>query len=170
MLKQSGSAWQPLAPFLGLDFDFRDCLHTGVAKFFVRERLIVKVQDMIEQAAKLSGTCNFLEQGMYGRVGAGGLRAIRERADEGGRDITPPIMACFDLIRAVLAVRPERKFDVLPRECRGFLLRVTQQRMFPAVGLAGSTLSGWMPARSGRASWPRLAQKSTLALCPLIIK
>ena len=30
-------------------------------------------------AAKLYGTCNFLEQGMYGRVGTGGLRAIRER-------------------------------------------------------------------------------------------
>ena len=41
---------------------------------------------------------------MCGRAGAGGLRAIRERADEGGRDITPPIMACFDLTRAVLAV------------------------------------------------------------------
>ena len=66
-------------------------------------------------AAKVYGTCNFLEQGMYGRVGAGGLRAIRERADQGGRELTPPILACFSLIRAVLSARPEREFDIVPR-------------------------------------------------------
>ncbi|CAE7912966.1 FCPB, partial [Symbiodinium necroappetens] len=65
-------------------------------------------------AAKLYGTCNFLEQGMYGRVGAGGLRAIREHADEGGREVTPPIPACLDLIKAVPSVRPERGLDSLP--------------------------------------------------------
>eukprot|EP00439_Symbiodinium_sp_Y106_P072794 s2368_g13.t1 len=149
--------------FLGLDFDCRDCLHTGVAKFFVCERLITKVQDMVEQAislsalppglaAKLYGTCNFLEQGMYFRVGAGGLRAIRERADEGGRDITPPITACFDLIRAVLAVRPEREFDVLPRECHRFLAASDAAEDVPAAGLAGSTLV-WLDASEVRESF-----------------
>ena len=93
-------AMAPTGTFLGLDFDFSQALQSGRVKFFVRERLLQKVQDMVAtslssgllsagQASKLYGTCNFLEQGMCGRVGAGGLRSIRERADGTGRELTP---------------------------------------------------------------------------------
>ena len=119
---------------------------------------------MIEQAIAMSalppgwppscmhGTCNFLEQGMYGRVGAGGLRAIRELADEGGRDITPPIQACFDLIRAVLAVRPERQFDLFPRECRRFLAASDAAEDVPGQGSGGFHLV-WLDAGEVRESF-----------------
>ena len=92
--------------FLGLNIDFSACLQSGFVRFFVRDRLVEKVQDLIEQAvhaqslppglaAKLYGTCNFLEQGMCGRVGAGGLRAICEPADEGGREFDPTDSCLF---------------------------------------------------------------------------
>ena len=89
---------------------------------------------------------------MYGRVGAGGLRAVRERADEGGRDITPPIMACFDLIRAVLAVRPDREFDVLPRECLRFLAASDAAEDIPGRGSGGFHLV-WLDASEVRESF-----------------
>ena len=88
-------------------------------------------------AAKVYGTCNFLEQGMYGRVGAGGLRAIRERADQGGRELTPPILACFSLIRAVLSARPEREFDIVPRAWPRFLAASDAAEDEPGEGSGG---------------------------------
>ncbi|CAE7261257.1 unnamed protein product, partial [Symbiodinium necroappetens] len=134
--------------FLGLNFDFTECLWSGVVRFFVHDRLVEKVQDLIHQAlstnsllpglaAKLYGTCNFLEQGMYGHVGAGGLRAIRERADQGGRELTPPIHTCFALIRAVLSARPEREFDILPRVWPRFLAASDAAEDTPGEGSGG---------------------------------
>ena len=134
--------------FLGLNFDFADCLRAGAVRFFVRDRLVEKVHDLLNQAeqsnsllpglaAKVYGTCNFLEQGMYGRVGAGGLRAIRERADQGGRELTPPILACFSLIRAVLSARPAREFDIVPRAWPRFLAASDAAEDEPGEGSGG---------------------------------
>ena len=113
--------------FLGLDFDFTSSLRSGQVRFFVRERLVSKVLDMVDtavvadhlpagQASKLYGVCKFLEQGMYGRVGAGGLAAIRERADLGGGGLTPPIGSSLELIRSVVDARPSRVFELFTRE------------------------------------------------------
>ncbi|CAE7361503.1 unnamed protein product [Symbiodinium sp. CCMP2592] len=157
---------QPMAltgTFLGLNFDFEGCLHSGVVRFFVRDRLVSKVHDMLDQAvssnslspglaAKLYGTCNFLEQGMYGRVGAGGLRAIRERSDEGGRELTPPILACFSLIRAVLAVRPEREFEVLRRPVARFCAASDAAEDIPGAGSGGFHLV-WLDSTEVRESF-----------------
>ncbi|CAE7745577.1 clpC [Symbiodinium sp. CCMP2592] len=157
---------QPMAltgTFLGLNFDFEGCLHSGLVRFFVRDRLVSKVHDMLDQAlassslspglaAKIYGTCNFLEQGMYGRVGAGGLRAIRERSDEGGRELTPPILACFSLIRAVLAVRPEREFEVLPQPVARFCAASDAAEDIPGAGSGGFHLV-WLDATELRESF-----------------
>lgn len=64
--------------------------------------------------AKLYGTINFLEQGIYGRVGCGGLAAIKERQYERGMKITSPLLLFFEVIEAVLRSRPTRIFSVLP--------------------------------------------------------
>ena len=71
--------------FLGLDFDMSTAMSHGKVAFFVRERLVTKVGDLVASiletrtlrsglASKLYGMLNFLELGMFGRVGAGGLQ------------------------------------------------------------------------------------------------
>eukprot|EP00439_Symbiodinium_sp_Y106_P025386 s3674_g3.t1 len=84
--------------FLGLEFDFSSVLtqgYVGYVSFFVRARLVEKVTDLIESArasntlragvaSKLYGMLNFLELGMFGRVGAGGLAAIKDRQMDKG--------------------------------------------------------------------------------------
>ena len=73
-------------------------------------------------AAKLHGACSFWEQG---------------RAVEGGRAVTPPILACLELIQAVLSVRPEREFDVLPRPCPRCLAASDAAEGVPGKGSGG---------------------------------
>ena len=70
--------------FLGLDHDLSRALSDGIVTFWARERLETKMMDIISTArqsgklmpgtaAKLYGIANFFEQGLYGRVGCGGL-------------------------------------------------------------------------------------------------
>ena len=69
--------------FLGLDFDMTAAMSHGEVAFFVRERLVSKVSDLVapilDARTLRAGLLNFLELGMFGRVGAGGLQAIKER-------------------------------------------------------------------------------------------
>ena len=86
--------------FLGLDFDMTTAMSHGEVAFFVRERLVSKVSDLVASsleartlrsglASKLYGMLNFLELGMFGRVGAGGLQAIKQRQLQRGEAIAP---------------------------------------------------------------------------------
>ena len=81
--------------FLGLDHDLSCALSEGYVTFWARDRLFCKMEDLIRQAegsntlrsglaSKMFGLMNFLEQGMYGRVGCGGLAALCDR--QGSRD------------------------------------------------------------------------------------
>ncbi|CAE7314603.1 unnamed protein product [Symbiodinium sp. CCMP2456] len=63
--------------------------------------------------------------------------AIASTSDEGGRELTPPILACFSLIRAVLSVRPEREFEILPRACPRFLAASDAAEDVPGFGSGG---------------------------------
>lgn len=49
-------------------------------------------------ASKFYGIANFLEQGIYGRVGYGGLMAIKARQDEKTTAMAPEIEECFEVI------------------------------------------------------------------------
>ena len=60
-------------------------------------------------ASKMFGLMNFLEQGMCGRVGCGGLAALCDRQ---GTVITDELRDCFHLIRAILQLRPERHYPI----------------------------------------------------------
>lgn len=96
---------QPMASeglFLGLDHDVSQAMSHGIVTFWARERLEAKLLDLIQTsrqsnrlpggvAAKLYGVANFFEQGIYGRVGCGGLAAIKERQYEKGTALTPEI-------------------------------------------------------------------------------
>ena len=71
------------------------------------------------------------------------LRAIRERADEGGRELTPPIRACFDLIKALSCLFARRGSLMCSR---GRALAHTRPRV---VGSPGG------PGELRRSYWPR---------------
>ena len=75
---------QSTGSFLGLTHDLSDINNTGHVKFWARSRLHDKVRDIMSAAretgkfthgtaSKLYGIANVLEQGIYGRVGYGGL-------------------------------------------------------------------------------------------------
>ena len=61
-------------------------------------------------ASKMFGLMNFLEQGMYGRVGCGGLAALCDRQESRETVITDELRIAFHLIRAILQLRPERRY------------------------------------------------------------
>ena len=84
---------QNTGTFLGLTHDLVDINRTGFVKFWAGARLHDKGKDIISNArasgkftrgtaSKLYGTANFLEQGIYGRVGYGGLMASKVRQGE----------------------------------------------------------------------------------------
>ena len=80
----------PSADFLGLDHDVGHAIQRGAVQFWVRPRLLQKVQDMISEAlvnqrllpgtaSKLFGCLSFLNTGCYGKLGRSGLNSFKER-------------------------------------------------------------------------------------------
>ena len=115
---------QPAGTFLGLTHDLASVNSTGHVKFWARSRLHDKVKDILAAsraankftrgtASKLYGIANFLEQGIYGRVGYGGLMAIKAKQGETTTALTAltsEIEACFEVIEAVMRLEPRREF------------------------------------------------------------
>eukprot|EP00435_Cladocopium_sp_Y103_P026817 s763_g6.t1 len=107
--------------FLGLDYNFETVNTTNSVTFWARERLQDKVSNMLDdaefhqrlspaQASKLYGVLNFLENGMFGRVGCGGLQAIKHHQYGRSYRLSPELKQSFALIRTVLACQPKRQF------------------------------------------------------------
>ena len=125
-------AMQSSGTFLGLTHDLSCINKTGHVRFWARDRLHDKVRDILATArqtghfsrgtaSKLYGLANFLEQGIYGRVGYGGLVAIKARQDENTTAMTPEIEACFGVIEAAMRFQPKREFPVFRMERLRFL-------------------------------------------------
>ena len=85
-------------------------------------------------ASKLYGVLNFLEQGVYGRVGTGGLQGLKARQTEKVVELTSALRQSMEVIRAVLALRP---------------------RMFPGKAPGASCWFGALAFPLGKHSWPR---------------
>ena len=112
---------QPMHPSgtnLGVDFDFSIVPESCGIKFWVRERLQSKIEGMLEAAeesgtlplgvaSKLCGVLNFLEQGVYGRIGAGGLAALKDRQQERDTAMATRLQTCFNTVRALLKLKPD---------------------------------------------------------------
>ena len=141
----------PTGTFLGLDFDFSTVAVEGAVTFWVRARLQEKVEDMLataEQtgvlppgvASKLYGTLNFLEMGVYGRVGTGGLQALKLRQSESTSALTPELRQSIEAIRAVLSLRPKRQVEVLPSQARRFVVASDAAEDVPGEGTGGFLL------------------------------
>ena len=102
-------AMQSSGTFLGLTHGLSCINKTGHVRFWASDRLHDKVRDILATArqtghfsrgtaSKLYGLANFLEQGICGRVGYGGLMAIKARQDENTTAMTPEIEACFEVM------------------------------------------------------------------------
>ena len=125
-------AMAPQGVFLGLQHSLTSCLSEGVVHFWAKDKLEEKMLGLMTtaevsgrlppgQAAKLYGVANFFEQGIYGRIGCGGLAAVKARQYERHSSLTASLKDCFTILRAVVALRPERAFPVIslshPRFC-----------------------------------------------------
>lgn len=126
---------QEMAPsgvFLGLQHSFEGCLQTGSVRFWGKDQLEAKLLGFINdarlskrlspgQAAKIYGLANFFEQGIYGRIGCGGLAAIKARQYENGSSLNQSLLDSFALMEAVIKFKPERLFPIRllphPRFC-----------------------------------------------------
>ena len=141
--------------FLGLDHDLSRCLTDGVVVFWARERIQSKLSDLITKslfsgiAPKIYGIANFFEQGVWGRVGAAGLAAIKERQYSRGTALTASICSCFEVLEAIMAVRPQRTVDVLPASCSRFCVASDAALEIPQQG-TGGFLIVWLDAPERR--------------------
>ena len=61
-------------------------------------------------AAKLYGVTNFLENGMFGRVGRAGLNAIKQRQYETGTAVTQSLDGAFTMLLDLLSLQPRREY------------------------------------------------------------
>ena len=105
--------------FLGLMHDVSRA-EEGIIRFWPRESLVTKVLNIISMAreaglaagtaSKLYGVANFIETGMYARVGRAGLWAIKDRQKETIVEITPPIRLSFELLEDLFKLRPRREY------------------------------------------------------------
>ena len=122
-----GSPWAPVksqacgavGDFLGLMHDVSRA-EEGIVRFWPRESLVAKVLSIVGMAkevglpagvaSKLYGVANFIETGMYARVGRAGLWAIKDRQKETALDITPSISSSFELLSDLFKLMPQREY------------------------------------------------------------
>jgi len=136
--------------FLGLWHSVSQVAHPGHVTFWVRDRLIHKVEGLLSEAyqrsslppgvaAKLYGCLNFLGHGCWGKVGRSGLVALQERqaCKQGPFPLTEDLMDSLQLIRALLALKPSRHYDMQPSSSGRFLAASDAAQDAPRDGSAG---------------------------------
>ncbi|CAE7828536.1 unnamed protein product [Symbiodinium necroappetens] len=119
--------------FLGLSHDMSRALSDGVVHFWPRDR---------SSRQALRHPYNFFEQGVYGKVGAGSLWAIKERQYEAATQITPDILGNFRYIRAIIRAKPQRQLPVVPLPCDRFVC-ASDAAEEPDTGGTGGFLVVW---------------------------
>ncbi|CAE7246959.1 RABEPK [Symbiodinium microadriaticum] len=108
-------------------------------------------------ASKLHKILNFLEQGIYGRVGTGGLHALKERQHESSRELTRAIRTAFETVRAILRLKPRREVEILPSPSFGSWLRVTSRGVWYIDNVAA--LMALIRGRSDSPDLERLTER-----------
>ena len=151
---------QPLS-VLGLDNDFTEVGSDDHVQFGVRERLESKVTGMIRDAKssgwwhhrkhqsfiKLYGTLNFLESGVFGRVGCGGLQPLKDHQYGRSSVLSARLATCFEVVEAILQLRPRCQFMVRRRQVKRVLAALDAALEVPRQG-SGGYLILWHPAMS----------------------
>ena len=135
----------PGANFLGLHHDCSRA-HLGYVSFWPMPHLIEKVTNIIKvarevglgsgAASKLYGVTNFLETGMYSRVGRAGLDAIKCRQYEDESEVSQTLLDAFNLIQGLLQLQPRREYALFRGAVRRILV-MTDASYEGGVGKAG---------------------------------
>ena len=137
--------------FLGLEHDMSQALTQGVIHFWAKDKLVDKLRRLLQeahkseiltpgQASKIYGLANFFEQGVYGRVGTGGLNAIKERQYERASHVTPAILTCLEVLEAIIQNKPQRLFPVQMRPHPRFCAASDAALEAPGCGTGGFLL------------------------------
>ena len=100
-------------------------------------------------AAKLYGILNFPELGMYGRVETGGIQPLKLRQTETSVSLTSALRQSMEVIRAVLALRPRRRVEVLPSVHHRIVAASDAAEDVPGEGTGGFLLV-WRAGLSAR--------------------
>ena len=61
-------------------------------------------------ASKLYGVSNFIETGMFGRIGRAGLWTMKDRQKGTVFELTPPMNLPFGLLSNLFKLRPQREY------------------------------------------------------------
>ena len=139
------------ATFLGLEHDLSEVPSRGRVTFWARDRIQKKLLDIIAQArserrlpsgtaSKLYGVANFFEMGVWGRVGCGGLAAIKARQQEHTGELTPEILHSFEVLEAVISLKPCRHLYVRPLPHPRFIAASDAALEAPGKGSGGFLL------------------------------
>ena len=139
------------ATFLGLEHDLSEVPSRGRVTFWARDRIQKKLLDIIAQAryeqrlpsgtaSKLYGVANFFEMGVWGRVGCGGLAAIKARQQEHTGELTPEILHSFEVLEAVISLKPCRHLYVRPLPHPRFIAASDAALEAPGQGSGGFLL------------------------------
>lgn len=136
--------------FLGLWHSVSQTMHSGHVTFWVRDRLVQKVEGFLAEAhhrhslppgiaAKLYGCLNFLGHGCWAKVGRSGLVALQERqtCKKGPFPLTEELAASLQLIRSLLALKPSRHYDLEPSTSSRFVAASDAAQDAPREGSAG---------------------------------
>eukprot|EP00435_Cladocopium_sp_Y103_P018485 s228_g4.t1 len=125
--EEKHQAMQSEGDFLGLWHNVGDSHVTGGTTFWVRKRLLDKIESYIQtslrtnsllpgMASKLFGCLTFLSHGCFGKAGRSGLTAIQERqyASRSQTTLTAELAHSFVMIQGLLRLRPQRIFALCP--------------------------------------------------------
>ena len=92
------------------------------------------------QASKLYGITNFLELGMFGRVGQAGLNPIKERMHESTWEVTPRLTTSFAFLDDIFKLKPMRDYTLFEADTHRVLM-ASDAYYENSVGKAGFSSS-----------------------------
>eukprot|EP00435_Cladocopium_sp_Y103_P044022 s1093_g12.t1 len=166
---------QSSGTFLGLDHNF-EVVHTaGIVRFWARDRIQQKLLGLMATAesterltpgvaAKTYGIANFFEQGVWGRIGCGGLAAIKARQQERSSELTDELRQCFAILTTVIQTKPQRQLEVTPFQGRRFLAASDAALEIPKMGTGGFLLVWHSPGLQLREAFVSVIPPSVYSL------
>eukprot|EP00438_Fugacium_kawagutii_P015959 Skav227096 [mRNA] locus=scaffold199:6515:11398:+ [translate_table: standard] len=150
----------PVSDFLGLNHDLSSIRSKGVIQLWPRDRLLDKISGLIAEAkarqqltpgeaSKLYGCLTFMDQGAFGRVARAGLNDLKDRQYSSSKDLSASLLQTFDLVQALLQVKPRREVLLDPLATPRLIVASDASQDQPRQGKAGVLLVAPTAGRVG---------------------